>query len=206
MNATRLTILGAGSVRCSVPVIASLATYFGERPLEIRMYDADVERLDLFDRLARVCFVMAKNEHSLVSTNNLEEACEGAERVVLQVGENCARRFLKERRKMGVADLEAAAMIEQAVEEMLGAVPAEAEVLNLQRPDIAIPRSHFYRVDWIAEPSLQERFGLPHQVLRWIRGEDYPHSLLNEFEKSPLKGWLDNVDSLERVGERERGS
>src|SRR5947209_12666480 len=108
MSVTRLAILGAGSVRCTTPVIASLATYFGERPLEIRMFDADMERLDLFDRLARLCFMMTKNEHTLISTCDAAEAIENAERAVLQVGENCARRYLRERHRMGIADLGAA--------------------------------------------------------------------------------------------------
>jgi len=199
MSASRLAILGAGSVRCSAPVIASLATYFGERPLEIQMYDSDMERLDLFDRFARLCFVMSKNGHGLTSTTDAAEALEDADRVVFQVGENCARKYLKERHRMGIADLGAEAMIEQAVEEMLGSVPAEAEVLSLMNVKIAIPRSHYYRVEWPSEPTARERSALPHQVLRWIRGEEYTHDLFMEHEKSPLKKWLDDVDSLERV-------
>ena len=195
----RVAILGAGSVRCTPAVIASLATYFGERPLEVRMFDADMERLDLFDRLARLCFIMTKSTHSLISTTDAAEASENAERVVLQVGENCARKYLKERHRMGIADLAAEAMIEQAVEEMLGGVPGNAEILSLQRPGIAIPRAHYYRVDWTEEPTLGERFAFPHQALRWIRGEEYTHQFLRDHERFPLKAWLDDVHSLDRV-------
>lgn len=163
------------------------------------MYDADMERLDLFDRLARLCFMMTKNEHTLISTTDADEAVLGADRVIMQVGENCARKYLKERHRMGIADLDAAAMVEQAVEEMLGSVPAEAEVLSLQRSDIAIPREHYYRADWPLEPTRSERFSFPHQALRWIRGEEYTHEFLTEQERSPLKSWLDDVNSLERV-------
>jgi hypothetical protein len=199
MTTMRLAILGAGSIRCSPAVIASLATYFGERPLEIRMFDSDLERLDLFDRLARVCFIMTKSTHTLISTTNASEASEGADRVVLQVGDNCARRYLKETHRMGIADLDPSAMIEQAVEEMLGAVSLEAEVLSLQRPDIAIPREYYYRLDWLVEPTRYERFAFPHQALRWIRGEEYTHEFLREQERSPLKQWLDDVGSAELV-------
>jgi hypothetical protein len=195
--------LGAGSVRCSPAVIASLATYFGERPLEIRMYDADLERLDLFDRLARLCFIMTKNGHNLVSTTDSAEAIEGANRVVLQVGDNCARKYLKERHRMGIADLAPSAMIEQAVEEMLGEVPVDADILSLQRPDIAIPRLRYYRLDWLGEPTPAERFSFPHQALRWIRGEEYTHEFLREHERSPFKRWLDDVESAVLV---ERGA
>jgi hypothetical protein len=159
------------------------------------MYDADLERLDLFDRLARLCFIMTKNEHSLISTTDANEAIGGADRIILQVGDNCARKYLKERHRMGIADLAPSAMIEQAVEEMLDAVPGEAEILSLQRADIAIPRSRYYRLDWLAEPTRSERFAFPHQALRWIRGEEYTHEFLREQERSPLKRWLDDVES-----------
>jgi hypothetical protein len=195
----RLAILGAGSVRCSPAVLASLATYFGERPLEIRMYDSDLERLDLFDRLARLCFIMTKNDHSLMSTTDPVECTEGAERVILQVGENCARKYLKESHRMGIANLGAEAMIEQAVEELFGTVPFEAEVLSLERPEIAVPRDHYYRLDWITEPSRGQRQAFPHQALRWIRGEEYTHDFLREHERSPLKSWLDDVNAAELV-------
>jgi hypothetical protein len=180
-------------------VIASLATYFGERPLEIRMFDSDLERLDLFDRFARLCFIMTKNGHNLMSTTDASEATQDADRILLQVGENCARKYLKERHRMGIAALDADAMIEQAIEEMLGPVSADAEVLSLQHFEIAIPRDHYYRVDWLPEPTPSERLAVPHQVLRWIRGEEYTHELTREHERSPLKRWLDDVESLERV-------
>src|SRR5579862_3123007 len=102
MGPIHVAILGAGSVRCTPAVVGSLATYFGERDLQIRMYDADMERLDLFDRFARLCFAMTKNGHGLISTVSADEAVVGADRVLLQIGENCARKYLKERHRMGI--------------------------------------------------------------------------------------------------------
>src|SRR5689334_604604 len=90
-----LAILGAGSVRCSVPVIASIATYFGERPLDIRLYDADEERLDLFDRFARTVFAFNKNPHRVRTGIDAKELLEDVDRVILQVGRNCARKEAK---------------------------------------------------------------------------------------------------------------
>lgn len=100
---------------------------------------------------------------------------------------------------MGIADLDAPAMIEQAVEEMLGSVPADAEILSLQRPDIAIPRNRYCRLNWLEEPTLGARQALPHQALRWIRGEDYTHAFLRDHEFSPLKKWLDDVQCPEAL-------
>lgn len=168
------------------------------------MYDADLERLDLFDRLARLCFMMTKATHSLMSTTLLPEALEDADRIILQVGENCARKYLKEQHRSGIADLPAPSMIELALEEMLAPVSSDTEILSLQRPEIVIPCRHYYRVsDWPKEPTYAERFSIPHQALRWIRGEEYTHEFLNEQERSPLKAWLDNASSLELVSQPE---
>ena len=52
-------------------MIASLANYFGERPLDIVMFDADSERLDLFDRFARLTFSAMNSTHHLRSTDDL---------------------------------------------------------------------------------------------------------------------------------------
>lgn len=198
MDFTRVAILGGGSVRCAVPVLASLATYFGERPLEIRMYDADLERLDLFDRFARVCFLMTKSTHKLVSTTIFAEAVEDVDKVILEVGGNCAHKFLRETRRMGIATLERTAMVEQATEEMLGFIPPEAQILSLQGPEVDIPRDH-YRLDWPPPVAVESRPGVPHQVLRWVRGEEYLHELLAEHERSPLKAWLDDPESATSV-------
>jgi hypothetical protein len=196
----RLAIIGAGSVRCTPAVIGALATYFGERPLHIRMFDADVERLDLFDRLARLCFVTTHSTHTLLSSTDLADTIHDADRVVLQVGENCARKYLRESHRMGIANLSAAAMIEQAVEEISGLIPAEADVLSLQFEDIEIPRERHFRVDWeLPEPSEAQRLAVPFQALRWIHEEEYVHEFLREHERSPLKAWLDDVTSAQEI-------
>lgn len=170
------------------------------------MYDSDAERLDLFDRFARLCFAMTHNGHGLISTTDAEEAVEDADRIVLQIGANCARIYLKLRHRTGIASLQDDAMIELAVEEMLGSAPVDAEVLSLELGDVAVPRGHFYRVDWLrTQPTASDRRSLPHQVLRWIRGEEYAHELLRLHERSPLKRWLDDVSTAERVERAYRG-
>jgi len=131
MSAIHLAILGAGSIRCTVPVLAALATYFGERPMEITLYDADEERLDLFDRLGRVCFFSAKSTHLLKSTTDYKEALEGVDLVVVQIGENCARKYLKENRRQGFAELGRASLIEQAVDDLLRDINPTIPVMSL---------------------------------------------------------------------------
>ena len=83
MSAVKLAVIGAGSLEVAIPMVASLATYFGERPLDIVFYHPEEEPLDLVDRFARLCFLMTKSTHSLRSTVFLDEAIAEADRFVL---------------------------------------------------------------------------------------------------------------------------
>ncbi len=195
MSASRITVLGAGSVRCSVPVIASLATYYGERPIEIRFVDADSERLDLFDRLARVCFLAANSSHQLISGVDFREALESPDRVILQIGANCARKYLRASRPRGIAELDDSSMIEQAVESLVAMIPSQSEVLSLMAPEIFVPKATYHRLDWPGAMPIEDRPAVPHQVLRWTRGELGVRELLRKYEESPLKTWLDDPTS-----------
>lgn len=196
MSAVHLSILGAGSVRCSVPVMACLATYFGERPLEITLYDSDEERLDLVDRYARLCFLTTKSTHGLKSTVDYREALEGADKVVVQIGENCARKFLKENRRQGFADLVPASLIEQAVDDLLRDIPFTVPVLSLIDVPIAYPRDVYQCEGWPPELSEMEEGVLPHQILRWIRSDEYPYQILDANEHAPLRAWLEDPSTL----------
>lgn len=199
MSVVHLSVLGAGSVRCSVPVLASLATYFGERPLEITLYDSDEERLDLFDRFARLCFLATKSTHSLKSTTEYKEALEKPDFVVVQVGENCARKFLKETRRQGFAELGRASLIEQAVEDLLRDLPPPKPILSLIADAIVYPHDVYQSPDWPPALSEAERSAYPLQVLRWCRGDEYPFEVLKANERSPLKAWLEDPSSLPLV-------
>lgn len=83
MSAIKVAVVGVGSLDRAIPLIASLATYFGERPLDIAFYHEDEERLDLVDRFARLCFLMTKATHGLMSTAIQEEALQDVDRIIL---------------------------------------------------------------------------------------------------------------------------
>jgi hypothetical protein len=197
----RLAIIGAGSVRCSVAVLASLATYFGERPLEIRLYDADEERLDLFDRLARHLFFVNRNSNALQATTDPDEALLDADRVVLQVDENCARKLIRQR--MGSfpsVALQPSEVISMALEYLVERkLDQQADVLSLQREDVRVPLDYYFRLDWPQDISGQQRVSVPHQIMRWVREEEYVTDLLAEHEKTPLKDWLNDVNSAIKI-------
>lgn len=174
-------VLGAGSVRCMPGVIGSLATYFGERPLEVRFWDADEERLDLFDRFARLCFGYSKSGHRLISTPDSKEALKEAWMVVLVMGENCARKRLS--RKLAGTEEE---VISAAVDSIVDEIEPDAEVLSL----IDEAREGWKHLSWPEEPTEAERKAVPHQVLRYLHEDEYPHEFLKRYAKSPLKDWL----------------
>ena len=196
----KIAVLGAGSVRCMPPVIASLATYFGERPLEVRLYDADEERLDLMDRLARHCFRLTKSTHEVLYRPDYKEALDQADRIVLQVGRNCSRKFLRVR----YADAEGKedALIQKTLASLMAAAPAEADILSLERRSISIPAQFYRRLDWPGEPSDEDLRWLPHQILRWVKAEEQVYGFLQEQEASPFKAWLEDPNIAELVVNR----
>ena len=190
--------MGAANLRMSVQVIASLATFFGERQMVVRFYDSDEERLDLFDRFARVAFHSNKNRHALSSTTQANEALEGANRVILQVDENCARKELRARRGFQSSST-GSSLISEALEALLSdEVSSEAAVLNLQDNEVKIPLDSYYVIDW-ASQLRGEEYGVPHQLMRWIRSEEYLFDLFRANEQTPLKAWLNEPASALRI-------
>lgn len=199
----KLAILGAGSLRCMPPVISALSTYAGERPLEIRLYDADEERLDLMDRFCRHCFHFSNSTHDVRYRPNPSEAVEQADRIVLMVGRNCARKFM--RVKFSGVSSQDDVMITSTIGTLLTSAPPEADILSLERRSVGIPVSFFRRMDWPGEPKDEDLRWLPHQILRWIKAEETIYKFLDEQEDSPFKAWLDDPNVAELVVNRSVG-
>jgi hypothetical protein len=172
-----------------LPLVSSLATYFGERPLEIVLFDADFERLDLVDRFARLAFTATNATHSLRATEDPEEALEDADLVVLQVEENCARKMMHTSR-------DKPARLEEAISKLLALVPDGAHVMSLVGD---LPSDSCFAMDWPAPLTHAEETAVPHQILRYLNGEEYLHQLLKEHQASPLKAWLDDPTAKARA-------
>lgn len=173
MQSSKLVVLGAGNLRCSPAVIGSLGSYYGERPLEVWLFDSREERLDLFDRLARVAFEDTTVEHRLLATTDLKEALDGADIVILA--------------------LEAS----EDVSPLAGDIPDGARVLSLLPFECALPLPSYYRLEWPAPPTEAEERAIKFQVLRWIHREESVWGLTEPFERSPLKQWLDDPSTAE---------
>jgi hypothetical protein len=192
MSEIKLAVLGAGNLQYAIPVIASLATYFGERPLAIAFYDADEERLDLFDRFARLSFLMMETTHTLSSSTDFREALQDAQLVISQMDEYCARKQIGGRAAgLSTAEVELTAML--SLQEF---VPPDAHLLGLSGAFVEWPQSISYTPNWPATLGSDDPYAVPMQILRWLNGEEYPYGVFREQEKSPLKQWLDNPMSL----------
>lgn len=193
MRPLRVTLLGSGNIATSVTLVASLATYFGEQPLELLFWDADEERADLFDRFARLCFTVARSAHTLETFGDPKEALEGCDRVLVAVDENGARKYLK-----GTPEAQMPDRVEVCVDRLLQHVPESVPVLDLVGAVSPMRNQTFRPEGWPAPPDDQQLQTRPHQVLRWIRGEEYVNDLLARHEQSPLKAWLDQLEQAGR--------
>ncbi|MFN3682850.1 MAG: hypothetical protein ACK41F_02825 [Fimbriimonadaceae bacterium] len=78
----RIAILQAADRRLGAAVAAAFATSFPERPLEVRLHDADAEFLDLIERLWRVLLTIEKSPHSVWTCASPEEAAHEAHAVL----------------------------------------------------------------------------------------------------------------------------
>ncbi len=164
----RLTVLGAGSVQYGPAICGGLACFFGERPLEIRFWDPDPERLDLFDRFARYLFKLNKTPHLLMSTEDAAEAIFGADRIVIGLDQH------------GAEMAQPAGTAEEVIAFLRPSFPDGVAVLDLRR-DASIP-----------EPDEDALRALPHEIIRYLHGDEYAHDFLKEQQDSPVKQWLLN--------------
>lgn len=197
MGSTPLTILGAGSVQYGPAVIGSLASYYGERPLDVRLFDADSERLDLFDRLARLVFGDTSVDHGVKAFEDPTEALEDAQFVVLSVDENCARKFLRQvKAEIPESDGE---LVQTAVDRLVRLVPNEALILSLMPGTVSVARETYYRIGWPPSVDEKDHRVVPFQILRWLNKEEAFYSLIDAHDKSPLKRWLDDPSTAEPV-------
>jgi len=107
MQRRSILVAGSGSLRCAPPILAGLAAYAPDHELEVRLWDADQEMLDLFQRFFAQCLDCTRLGHKMVWGTEPVEAFDGADAVILCVGTRCARRFLAPPVEHGFEEVEA---------------------------------------------------------------------------------------------------
>lgn len=175
----RLALLGIGNLRLGPLTLASVASFYGERPLQVQLWDADAERLDLMDRLGWTLFRSAESLHRLTPVANWTDAND-ADAVILLVGRWCAFR---------VAPTETR---ETVVQSIATSLPLVTPVLQLV-PGSRTPDA----LDLPGVPealSDAERQARAFQILRWIQGDEPVTTLLQSGEESPIRSWLLQVE------------
>lgn len=105
MAARRIALIGAGNMAAAPQAAASLAVYAPPFHAEIRLFDANDERLDLMDRFTRCCLDRSESGHTLISTSDPAEALEAADATVICLEGDCARRMLGTRAPVEVVTM-----------------------------------------------------------------------------------------------------
>lgn len=93
MATKTVTIVGAGSLRCGPAVLSSVFAPRFEHPFELRLFDANLERLDLVTRLAGRMLDVTRTDHLIQTYVHLGESLRDADAVVVTLYEDCARRM-----------------------------------------------------------------------------------------------------------------
>lgn len=193
----QVAVLGIGGLTFGPGIVGSLATYFGERPLSVRLFDADEERLDFMFRFLRTCCLFNKNQVDIYSTTDPVETVLDATHVILSVEPNCAMKYLKVR----ASEERDAYLIGSAIEGIFQQAPFSAPLLSLLPPEVPIPVHQYYRLHSGLPMMEGEPMTWPHQILRWINADEYPIEFLQGHSKTPLKSWLDDVETGMLVSE-----
>ncbi len=94
MTARVVTLIGAGNIRVAPIVLATLAEFFPESPLHVHLFDANEERLDLMDRLARTFFDITRNEATVKSSSELADVLPDSTEVIIALNEDGSRRMV----------------------------------------------------------------------------------------------------------------
>lgn len=94
MSSRVVLVAGVGSLRAAPTVLCGLAASAPDHIVEIRLWDADDERLDLMDRFLRRALDESKLGHTVVSTTTAVDAFDSVDGVIVTLTHNGARRFL----------------------------------------------------------------------------------------------------------------
>lgn len=221
MSGRCVCLAGAGNIRCCPAVLGALSLWFPEGGVLISLFEANEERLDLMDRLARV--VLEEREDIVVrASSDLDEALAGVTDLILMLNEDGSRRMVGGSEEV-VHDMGEGDSVEFRRGD--GNRPTPVEQLSpltrqvLSRPAVLggsreeVVRAAGLRVldgfdgrvcslirsvdlevdgfDWPQPLSESELWMRPHEILRWISGDERLETLVEAGRSGPILGWLD---------------
>ncbi|MBV6459628.1 MAG: hypothetical protein HONBIEJF_02778 [Fimbriimonadaceae bacterium] len=222
MGHVELALIGVGSLRFGPSILASLPHLNPGPNWTLRLFDTDLERLDLMDRLARLLLIADEIGPRIVSTDEIDDATQQVQLAIVSIGGNTAYRYWnpapridrtsgtslpsatpvslevwfqsqpQEGRVLAPAregdPIEREARIRTLWSEFGRRLLGTARVLNLS-PELAdIDADHV--LDWPVPPLVEQKSAVPHQILRWIRGEDRVEPFIDSMANSPVVEWL----------------
>lgn len=80
---------------------------------------------------------------------------------------------------------------EEALEGSSGLIVASGSWSGVQ-PTVEVFRCR-PNEPWIRWPKAEDLGFWPHQVLRWVRGDEYAFTLLADHEDSPIPSWIETI-------------
>ncbi|MGI8923846.1 MAG: hypothetical protein ACR2HJ_07375 [Fimbriimonadales bacterium] len=194
----KIAVIGAGSLRAGVPILASLANLPLAPETRLSLHDEHDEALDLFDRLARVFAATNDLELSIQAADDLDHALDGASVAILAFG--LGRSAAKAEAWIstcGEASPRTASMVRstllhpkfEAINEWLYGLETTPILVNLVSPaelSSQLLTGEAFHLHWPPPLGQNHRVTTAHQVLRWIRGDDLPYEPLKQNAESPL--------------------
>ncbi len=201
----KIAVIGAGSLRCGMPVLASLFHCPLPQGTRLSLYDIHKEALDLLTRLARCLSAEADSKYEIEPAEELSWALDDATTIILcfGLGERGRARWLNWLSDAGVSDphsrlalLARAILLNpsfEALNEHLYSLNDSVTVINLVRPIeltgmlLAVPAIH---LNWPPEIAEERRIPMVHHILRLVRGDEYVAEELKSGAKTPLVATL----------------
>lgn len=169
-----LCVVGAGNPFLAPTMLGTLASYFGERSIDLRLYDPSAEMVDLFDRLARLLFKLGKADHSIRSGDKYAELLEGADRVLLMLEDRSAKILVGARED---AVEEAHALVSKSIPAGCWRLTVDDDLCRM--------------FNWPVPDRDAPKPGLLLQISRYLLAEESPMHLIADNDRSLFKSWLD---------------
>jgi hypothetical protein len=216
-----IAVIGCGNMQTAPELCAALAQISGRHAIDIRLHDANEERLELVLRLL-ASMVAPGVDSRLTATNVLDEAIADVDKVVLTLHDDCIRRMVLHKTEvydpldtLPISDLPRGdfnrptpvSELSPAVKELIALrqgsldldqaaeliytritehIPAEA-CLSLNR---SFALSPFEILAWPKGCDESDEWKVPHQILRWVAGDEIPTELISSVDGSALEEWL----------------